>query len=63
MKQTMTTSQGHLKKITTEKVTKRITDLEAERSKLLREKEELHKMNEAQRWEIMKMNEKCSQIR
>lgn len=62
-KKAISTSQSYLKKVTTESITNRITDLEVECSKLLREKEELRKLNEAQRQELIKMNEKCSQPR
>lgn len=63
--QKLNISESELKELTAEKVMndKQITDLEAGCSKLIREKEELRKMNEGQREELKEMNEKCSQLR
>lgn len=59
----MSTPQGNIKKTKTEKGTKQITGLETKYSKLFREKEELCKVNELQHDELMKMKEKCFQLR
>ena len=66
MKQKLKTSQSQLQEVTAERVTdsKHITDLEAERSQLIRDKEELlSKMNEGGHEELEKMEEKCLQLR
>lgn len=65
IKQKLNISESELKELTAEKVMnyKQITDLEAGCSKLIREKEELRKMNEGQREELTEMTEKCSQLR
>ncbi|XP_029289238.1 golgin subfamily A member 6-like protein 22 [Cottoperca gobio] len=66
IKQKLITSQSQLQEETAETVTnsKRITALEAERSQLIREKEErLSKVNEGGQEELTAMKEKCHQLR
>lgn len=60
------TSQSQLQEVTAERDTnsKQITDLEAERSQLITEKEKLlSKINECGHEELTEMKEKCLQLR
>lgn len=66
IKQKLNTSESQLQEITLERVTnsKRVTDLEAECSQLIREKEELlSKMNEGRHEELTEIKDKCCQLR
>ncbi len=65
IKQKLQTSQSQLQEITAESVvnSKQITDLKAECSQLIREKELLSKINEGQLEELAEMKEKCCQLR
>ncbi|XP_051239048.1 interaptin-like isoform X3 [Dicentrarchus labrax] len=66
IKQKLKTSQSQLQEITAERVisSKQITDLEAQCSQLIREKEELlSKINESRHEELTEMKEKCCQLR
>ncbi|XP_019116437.2 golgin subfamily A member 6-like protein 22 [Larimichthys crocea] len=66
IKQKLNTSESQLQEITAERVTnsKRVTDLEAECSQLIREKEELlSKMNEGRHEELTEIKEKYCQLR
>lgn len=63
--QKLKTSQSQLQVITAERVnnSKQITDLEAECSRLIREKEELLSKINGRHEELTEMKEKCSQLR
>ncbi|XP_045893700.1 interaptin-like isoform X3 [Micropterus dolomieu] len=63
--QKLKTSQSQLQVITAERVnnSKQITDLEAECSRLIREKEELLSKIKGRHEELTEMKEKCSQLR
>lgn len=65
IKQKLNTSQSQLEEMTAEQIitAKHITDLEAECSQLIREKEELHKVNEGRQEELTEMKAKCCQLR
>lgn len=65
VKQKLSESQSHLKEIKAQRFFdyKQITELNAECSKLSREKEELLKLNEGQHEELHEINGKCSQLR
>ncbi|XP_049929454.1 interaptin-like [Epinephelus moara] len=66
MKEKLRTSQSQLQEATAERATnsKQITDLEAERSQLIRDKDQLlSKLNEGGHEELTKMKEKCCQLR
>ncbi|XP_070827980.1 golgin subfamily A member 6-like protein 6 [Chaetodon trifascialis] len=62
IKQKLNTSQSQLEEITAERIiaSKQVTDLEAQCSQLIREQEELRKINEEEQTE---MKEKCCQLR
>ncbi|XP_044048906.1 trichohyalin-like isoform X2 [Siniperca chuatsi] len=65
IKQKLKTSQSLLQEVTAERVinSKQITDLEAECTQLIREKEELlSKMNEDRHEELTEIKEKCCQL-
>lgn len=66
IKQKLETSQSQLQEITAERVinSKQITDLRAECSHLIRDKEELlSKINEGRHEELTEIKEKCCQLR
>ncbi|XP_078112365.1 uncharacterized protein LOC144521686 [Sander vitreus] len=66
IEQKLKTSQSQLQEVTAERDTnsKQITDLEAERSQLITEKEKLlSKINECGHEELTEMKEKCPQLR
>ncbi|XP_070763131.1 early endosome antigen 1 [Enoplosus armatus] len=65
IQQKLKTSQSQLQEITAERVinSKQVTDLETECSQLIREKEELSKMNEGRHEELTEMKKKCCQFR
>lgn len=65
MKQELNTSQSQLQEATAERVinSKQITDLQAESSQLIREKDDVRKMNEGRREELKEMKEKYIQLR
>ncbi|KAM3608947.1 uncharacterized protein V6R79_007332 [Siganus canaliculatus] len=65
MKQKLDTAQCQLQEVTAKGVIERqqIADLEAERSQLMREKEELGKLKEDHHDELTETQEKCCQLR
>lgn len=66
IKKELKTSQSELREITAERAvnSKQITDLEAECSQLIREKEELlSEINEGRHEELTEMKEQCCQLR
>ncbi|KAM8750601.1 uncharacterized protein AB9X84_012435 isoform 2-T2 [Acanthopagrus schlegelii] len=65
LKQELNTTQSQLQEATAERVinSKQITDLQAECSQLVREKDDVCKMNEGRREELKELKEKCSQLR
>ncbi|XP_076588550.1 uncharacterized protein LOC143321795 [Chaetodon auriga] len=65
IKQKLNTSQSQLEEITAERIiaAKQITDLEAQCCQLIREQEELCKINDGRQEELTEMKEKCCQLR
>ncbi len=65
IEQKLNTSQSQLQEVTAERLisSRQITDLQAERSQLTREKEELQKINEGRHNELTEMRDKCCQLR
>ena len=65
LKQELNIAQSQLQEATAERVisSKQITDLQAECSQLVREKDDVCKMNEGRREELKELKEKCSQLR